>query len=184
MSGKAKDIAIHSQYGALTVLSRAGSRKTFNGACAQWLCSCNCGIIKAIDGVSLRAGRSQSCGQCPCRLRPYEALYNIFTSRATNKTNTVTYDDFVTYTNISDCHYCGGSVSWAMYSLGDIPTGHRYNLDRKNNTLGYHKDNLVVCCWPCNNAKGSLLSYEEMVAVGNIRRMRSKDEHHAERGTD
>ena len=34
-------------------------------------------------------------------------------------------------------------------------------MDRKDNNKGYEKDNVVPCCWRCNNGRGNLFSYEE-----------------------
>ncbi len=49
------------------------------------------------------------------------------------------------------CHYC----------KGDLPAqGH--GLDRRNNTLGYEKDNVVPCCAICNKARLNVLTVEEM----------------------
>jgi hypothetical protein len=46
-------------FGELLVTERAGSNKKGE---ALWNCLCNCGKNKIIDGCSLRAGRTKSCG--------------------------------------------------------------------------------------------------------------------------
>jgi hypothetical protein len=102
------------------------------------------------------------------RIRPYEALFNKFTYdrlRAGQECY-LTFEDFLVFTEQVRCHYCGGSVSWAAYGLQK--NGYRYNLDRKDNTKGYIKGNLTVCCWPCNEMKGDRLSYEEMKAAMKV----------------
>jgi len=43
------------RYGRLTVTGQGSTH-------GQWLCSCECGQIKEINGSNLRAGRTQSCG--------------------------------------------------------------------------------------------------------------------------
>lgn len=45
--------------GRLTVVSRAGKS---NKGSIQWLCKCECGNTKVIDGYLLRTGMTQSCG--------------------------------------------------------------------------------------------------------------------------
>jgi len=37
-----------------------------------------------------------------------------------------------------------------------------YGVDRKDNKLGYSKDNCCACCGACNQMKGHRLTYEEM----------------------
>jgi hypothetical protein len=48
-----KDIT-NEKFGEWTVIKYAGSK--------QWLCQCSCGNTRIVDGVSLRLGRSTSCG--------------------------------------------------------------------------------------------------------------------------
>ncbi len=79
----------------------------------------------------------------------------------------MTYDEFLEFTRIAACHYCGFDVCWKDY--GRAP----YNLDRKDNTKDYSKDNCVVCCFDCNATKGARFSYEEMIILGKaIREIR------------
>jgi len=93
--------------------------------------------------------------------RPYEALYNnlIKQSKRRNKQINLSLKEFVEFTKQSNCHYCNENIVWAKVNLA--VNGSKTNLDRKDNYMGYEKNNLVVCCWRCNNAKGNLFSYEE-----------------------
>lgn len=47
------------RFGRLVVLGRTEERKYGN---VIWLCECDCGAIKKINGASLRSGRTYSCG--------------------------------------------------------------------------------------------------------------------------
>lgn len=47
------------RFGKLTVIQEAGHR---NGRSIAWLCHCDCGNDKIIDGHSLRIGLTKSCG--------------------------------------------------------------------------------------------------------------------------
>lgn len=44
------------KFGKLTVLHRESDKGT------KWICQCDCGNIKSIEGYSLRSGNTQSCG--------------------------------------------------------------------------------------------------------------------------
>lgn len=76
----------------------------------------------------------------------------------------LTYEQLLEFTKISECYYCGNKVEW-------IPFGKkvsRSNLDRKDNDIGYTKNNLVVCCWRCNDAKGNRYTFEEFCNISNL----------------
>lgn len=96
------------------------------------------------------------------RKRPYEALFNKFqyTCARDKKQTSLTYEDFLEITNCPFCEYCGSDIAWTKHHLHG--NSHRYNLDRKDNLEGYHKGNVVACCWECNQIKGSRLSHGEM----------------------
>lgn len=67
---------------------------------------------------------------------------------------TVTFTEWQSLVKDNKCHYCYGGLS---------VTGH--SLDRKDNNLCYILSNVVCCCWPCNEFKRNMLTYDEMVAV-------------------
>lgn len=54
----------------------------------------------------------------------------------------ISYEEFLVFQN-QKCFYCN-----------DHPD--KIGLDRKDNNLGYDKDNIVACCKSCNFLKGSL----------------------------
>jgi hypothetical protein len=106
------------------------------------------------------------------RKRPYEWLLNrlIHSSKKRGVVCNLTYDQFIEFTNQSECHYCGSPVTWEPHNLGWVNGNAKCNLDRKDNDQGYEKENLVVACTICNRMKNSYLSYEDMLELSPILR--------------
>jgi hypothetical protein len=61
---KILDIA-NKKFGKLTVIEMTNTRNSCGSV--YWLCECECGIRKNIDGSSLHQGRSKSCGRPECK---------------------------------------------------------------------------------------------------------------------
>ncbi len=162
MSGK--------KFGLWTVLRRGplfsrGKRKP-----ALWICQCICGLERVVEGSALRLGKTNGCRSCTRHIRPYEAIYNTLRGNARNRglECSLSYEEYVELTSIAECFYCGSPLRWIRHSMGK--NGQAFNLDRKDNSRGYHRDNVIPCCTNCNKAKSSKLTHEEMIAVGKIRR--------------
>lgn len=106
------------------------------------------------------------------RKRPFEARYNNFIRRTKEETikTDVSYEDFLEFTKITNCHYCSYSISWEPYTSNTSG----FFLDRKQNILGHVKSNLVVCCKLCNFTKRDEFTYEEFKILGQaINKIRS-----------
>lgn len=99
------------------------------------------------------------------RKLPYEALYNkfIYDRKRFNQMCNISFEDFIEFTKIKNCHYCNKIVNWSTHAL--YKNGAKYNLDRKDNNMGYIKDNCTVCCWECNEIKGNRFSYNEFIIL-------------------
>lgn len=121
------------------------------------------------------------CSQKGHVCRPYESLFNTSKARAGKTTNrrnwgrkwTITYEQFLEFVKVKKCHYCGAGDMWPLpHGLTNENGDYRFrsNLDRKDNSVDYTKENCVVCCPRCNETKGYLLTYKEMLAVGKLRR--------------
>lgn len=155
-------------YGLWSVICRAPNRS--RSSAAVWVCRCKCGEEKHQDGHTLRSGKSKGCRSCTRKIRPYEAIYNLLVNGAKLRglELSITYEDYVKFTENGSCHYCGSSIQWIAHSISR--NGQNYNLDRMDSSKGYHTWNCVQCCSRCNQTKSNLLSYDEMVVVGNMRR--------------
>jgi hypothetical protein len=75
----------------------------------------------------------------------------------------LTYKDLLEFVKEKVCHYCYAPINWIEYNGGG-----RYNLDRMDSSLGYSKDNVVVCCPRCNLAKANRFSYREWFSMTAI----------------
>jgi hypothetical protein len=137
---------------------------------SMWLCVCDCGRIKAIDGGNIRLGRTKSCGCLQketahnLNLKPFgeSALSNVFCSYQNSaKTRNIKFDlsrEFVGNIIQKPCFYCGALPGNKQRE------GFFYNgIDRKNSLLGYEIDNAVPCCRRCNEMKRAI-PYEEFIA--------------------
>lgn len=133
---------------------------------SKWLCRCVCGTVREVFRVTLMRRKCRGCG-CVGKspLRPYEALYNAFNNR-TRRDVAISYEEFVKFTCEKTCHYCGSYIAWAKCHTSK--NGSAYNLDRKDNDLGYTVENCVVCCKRCNSAKSDHFTYEEWVEIGDL----------------
>lgn len=130
--------------------------------------SSNCNNEVRVKGLSTLSDRSGRCIKCSNaishvaalekrRIKPFEAPYNrMFDSATIRKIEfKISYEEFLEFTKIDHCHYCYKSISWKKHG------GTFYNLDRKDNSVGYIAYNLVTCCGKCNKGKRELYSYEE-----------------------
>lgn len=123
-------------------------------------CRCVCGTERVIYRGNLQTKRRALCGcikGIANRKLPFESLYNRFLrdSRRRDLSVELTFSDFLQFTRVNVCHYCGDPVVWSEHgSLGG------YNLDRKDNLKGYSPDNCIVCCGVCNRMKNTMTHSE------------------------
>jgi len=106
-------------------------------------------------------------------LRPYEGLYNHFLRETSANrlrkghkpiANEISYEDFLGFVKIKACHYCLAPIVWLKHASSLARRriqASAYNLDRKDDGLGYIKGNVVVCCKRCNWGKGQGFTYDE-----------------------
>lgn len=88
-------------------------------------------------------------------VRKTRPSYSTYQARATKfgLDFTLTREEFRELVD-SPCHYCGVSG----------PNG----IDRKDNTLGYLKENALPACIHCNYAKGNLTYADFLTWIGRL----------------
>ena len=128
-----------------------------------------------------KATSSYICRSCLCKrnskkgnqaavlkntLRPYEAVYRSLLRTAVHKVE-ISFEDFLLFTEIDNCYYCNNKITWHKKSVSKNKHGMymRYNLDRKDSSKNYTKDNCVVCCPKCNKAKMDNFNDEEFIQI-------------------
>lgn len=149
-----------------TILSQEPSNKYNRKQCKV---RCDCGKECITIWADVFYGRSKKCKSCGSRIKPYLSLFNLLKHSAKKKKYSVslTYEDFLEFIKTKNCHYCNCGVSWQKYLVKiNGKSQNRYNLDRKNNDIGYTKENCVVCCSTCNRVKNKDFSYEQMLILG------------------
>jgi hypothetical protein len=163
------------RFGRWTVISDTG-----NHGKSRWNCQCDCGTERIVLGFSLKSGQSKSCGcstyellskfmtgfhkkgglikESTARNRVLRAYRKGAESRGLvfNLTDTL-FDKLIA----SPCFYCGQEPSNRQSTIrGGI---FLYSgIDRKDASIGYTPDNVVACCFICNDMKGTL-SYDDFI---------------------
>jgi hypothetical protein len=175
MRGKVRAKNLTGQkFGKWAVLHPAPRRK--GNTDAFWECECECGRHGEVSSYRLVRGKSGGCLSCQKRKLPFESAYNTLVSGAKKRGIPVslTYEEFVKFTETYICHYCEDSIVWVKFGTNNKGAT-TSNLDRKNNAWGYITGNLVVCCIVCNRVKLNVFTYEEMLELGEtIRALREK----------
>jgi len=154
------------RFGRWVVLSRAEDR----GIRSCWLCKCDCGTIKVVQGNNLKKekqsyGCSRSCGCARIeavknRYEPGVAAFNALLDgykRGASSRNLIwdISDDYFKFLTKQNCYYCN-EVPASEYKRTSQNGSYIYNgIDRKNNNEGYTKSNCVPCCGNCNQMKMS-----------------------------
>ena len=129
----------------LTVLSEVGQGK--NGD-TLWKCLCSCGNISIVAGGDLRSGHTRSCG---CLRKDTHTTHGMsYTSTYSSWASMLQRCNNPKAQNYK--HYGGRGIKiedkrWLKFTnflvdMGIKPRG--FSIDRKNNKLGYYKEN---CRW-------------------------------------
>ena len=154
---------VGNKYGRLTVREFKGTNKSTS----FWLCSCECGNELVTRGNTLRSGQVTTCGKCGFsgkKINPQEPLKRMYRglvggAKSRNLINELSFDDFVTLSE-QDCYLCGLPPHETRTSLNRRAKYRKFEatlvangVDRRNNDVGYTKENSVACCSMCNRLK-------------------------------
>jgi 5-methylcytosine-specific restriction endonuclease McrA len=130
---------------------------------------------------SNRTGYCVRCTPVYGKKQPFESLYNKMCSDAmrNNVQCELTYQQFRDICEAEkECAYCGKEVNRARYgryktALGGVKYAAKF-LDRKNPSGPYSIANVVTCCKECNLIKHATLSYDEMLLLMRLRKIRGE----------
>lgn len=126
-----------------------------------WKCQYDCGNIKVMKGSSIRDKRTKSCGclrQQNSHLRTQWSVYDSYKNHAKERglNFELTKDEFYNLTQLN-CTYCGIPPSTHYTDKRANSQLYIYNgVDRSNNSIGYIKENCVLCCKRCNIIKNNM----------------------------
>ena len=133
--------------------------------------------IKCGEDIKAQSGQlekhSGMCRRCSQRGLPYAHIFNELlhvTKRSGKHKVDLSYEDFLDLIKEPICHYCSKDLVFHPYSRDEDGgfNNRAYQLDRKDNNIGYIKSNLVPCCWNCNRIKSDIYSYDEFIQLSPI----------------
>jgi 5-methylcytosine-specific restriction endonuclease McrA len=76
------------------------------------------------------------------------------------------------------CHLPGNTETYYHTSFRKGRRGLNLEVDRKDNNQQYSPENCALACYPCNNAKSDVFSYEEFLEIGEvIRKVKQSRQH-------
>lgn len=150
-----------------------------NSRTTTWVFKCECGEEYKAQYSHLKTHKGK-CKSCVQKGKPYEAIYNELKATKHLKTENkdLTYKEFLDVISIKKCHYCNTDMHWFPHTKDkgkEIKGSRAYQIDRKDNQIGYIKENCVSCCWTCNRLKSNIFTYEEFIEIGKLlKKFRSK----------
>jgi 5-methylcytosine-specific restriction endonuclease McrA len=80
-------------------------------------------------------------------------------------------EEFINWYNQQEkiCYYCKRTYKESQIDDYMINIkAKRLTIDRKDNSKGYIKENIVLACRRCNNIKGDYFTEQEMLEIGKI----------------
>ena len=131
----------------------------------HYLCKCDCGNEKVVQGSLMVSGNTKSCG---CLVKEMGQSKRISKNHSEITAIILGYKRHAKDRDIkfmltredviniifNKCHYCGSDLSNNKITKNSINGGLHYNgIDRIDSHKDYTIDNVVPCCKICNLAK-------------------------------
>jgi hypothetical protein len=181
------------RYDRWLVLARAGTKqgRTSREKWSTWICRCDCGVTRTVDGGKLTQGTSKSCGcarkghkrlpgwrsanRLPHGESAKRRLFRQYQRGARQRKLVweLSTERFYELTKM-DCHYCGSPPNNESHTQ-DSNGGYVYNgIDRFDNAIGYTEENSMPCCVICNRAKMVIHGDQFLVWISQLVRHRAK----------
>ena len=166
------------RYGMLVALYYTGEKQVFPSGKAKriWLLRCDCGreVTRTTQSLCNWARLSldkRAQAHCGCKLEhgSESIAYEIWSAEYSD--GDISFEQFLELSQ-QNCYHCGSEVKDSgrnkirreSLRVGgkrvskNRPIGASFiyhGLDRINNEIGHVLDNVVPCCWPCNNLRGA-----------------------------
>lgn len=142
------------------------------GTAVIWKCICDCGNLSYATVWQLKSGGKKSCGcwkietsrdniniknnakRLPKGIAARNQLFGRY-KREANKRGLYFNLSVLEFEKLTStkCFYCG-EPPMQEYFGKNLNGTYIYNgIDRVNNNMGYKMDNVVPCCWSCNQMK-------------------------------
>ena len=140
------------RYGKLVAIKYTGKRQ--NNKKRIWEFACDCGVITEKVMEKVIKGWTKSCGclkstRTPIRSLIHSVYYECYAD------GDLTESQFITLASLP-CTYCLAPPSNTRFHRNHKDVSFTYNgLDRLDNTRSHDYDNLVPCCFSCNDIKSN-----------------------------
>lgn len=126
-----------------------------------WLCKCDCGTEKIIEGGNLKSNTTMSCGCYNKEIisKDYKeaSINRLFrTYNHSAKKRKLSFElskNFFIKITQQNCFYCEKEPSNIIKSESNNGDYTYNGIDRIDSSKGYTEDNVVPCCGRCNEAK-------------------------------
>ena len=157
-------------FNELTIKSRAPSNKWGH---SMYHCQCSCGkeCIVEIEKMKRPKNPTRTCGHVRAnRFKGKEATaYQCY--REAYKGDGLTFQEFLRMSQ-EPCHYCHLPAEQGQtrkHKTGQEGGDFTYHgLDRIDNEKGHTPENVVPCCWPCNQMKKNKTYLDFMLHIKSI----------------
>jgi len=144
----------------------------------HYLCRCDCGVEKSVQGSLLKSGNTKSCGCLGIEIRktinklPNDGgVINHIILQYKRHARNRKIEFHLTREEVDrlvrqPCHYCG-TVGGNLKKTKNCRDGFRHNgIDRIDRAKPYISSNVVPCCGACNIAKGRM-SREDFIKMAH-----------------